>query len=88
MNTPLLRINRDAPRKPRINLYEAELVKAAVLAAGPQTTQQLDSVLAGIRAYGPLIGRCLQDETHALRPHLLALLIQPRLSVRPTIQLA
>ena len=44
--------------------------------------------LAAIRAYGPLVGRCLADETAALRPELLALLIAPRLRFRLTSQIA
>ena len=83
-----LYINRDPAPKPRINLYEARLVRAAVLAANPTTEAELDAALATIRAYGPLVNRCLADEAAALRPELLAQLIAPRLRFRLTSQIA
>ena len=83
-----LYINRDPAPKLRINLHEARLVRDAVLAANPTTEAELDAALATIRAYGPLVNRCLADETAALRPELLALLIGPRLRLRLTFQTA
>lgn len=73
-----MEINRTST-KPRINLKEAEEVKAAVVAAAPQTEEELDHALAVVRTTGPLLGKCYRDETEGLRPSLLAALVLPRL---------
>jgi hypothetical protein len=82
-----MQINNTPAPKLKVNLHEKDEVVAAYQAAAPQTPEQAEATLSGIKATGRLLGKCYHDEVEYVRPVLLAAVTRFG-SASSTLQLA